>query len=261
MNENDSIKNQVKQQFSQNAEAYVTSSIHAKGEDLSLMLEWARPESSWEVLDIATGGGHVAKSLSSHVKHVIAVDLTVRMLEVARKHLQESGCLNVSYVVSDAESLPFLDKSFDWVTCRIAAHHFPNPEKFVSEVSRVLRPGGYFIFIDNVSPKDHKLATFINTVEKLRDPSHVWCYSVEKWQEWFHESGLKESQSRLRMKTFEFPNWVRRTAESDNQIQQVHSYLLESSAEEKEAFSVEVSNGEVATFQTEEWMCLLQMIE
>ncbi|NEU31006.1 class I SAM-dependent methyltransferase [bacterium LRH843] len=62
-----------------------------------------------------------------------------------------------------------------------AAHHFPNPARFIAEVARVLTPNGKFILIDNVVPDDKQLAAFINTFEKLRDDSHVRCLSMNEW--------------------------------------------------------------------------------
>lgn len=118
------IKETVKDQFARNAEKYVTSETHAKGDDLALMVEWMQPKGDWTVLDIATGGGHVTKHLSPHVAHIFATDLTREMLATAQRHLSRT-CENVWYMVADAEELPFLDQTFDVVTCRIAAHHFP----------------------------------------------------------------------------------------------------------------------------------------
>ncbi len=107
----------------------------------------------------------------------VVTDLTKEMLENTKKHLKDFE--NLTYILADAEALPFLDQSFDVVTCRIAPHHFPNPDKFIEEVARVLAPDGTFILIDNVVPDDRKLATFMNMFEKLRDDSHVRVLIVE----------------------------------------------------------------------------------
>jgi ubiquinone/menaquinone biosynthesis C-methylase UbiE len=132
--ENHEIKAIVQEQFARNAEKYVKSESHAKANDLSEMIDWLVPNSSWVALDIATGGGHVTKALSPHVGQVFSTDLTHQMLEAAKRHL-DVACKNVWYVIADSESLPFLDEAFDVVVCRIAPHHFPNPDRFVSEVN------------------------------------------------------------------------------------------------------------------------------
>lgn len=259
MMEDDKLKSIVQNQFGRNAEKYVTSETHAKGDDLSLLVEWLHPKADWVVLDVATGGGHVTKALSPHVGHVFATDLTQQMLATAEKHLSQS-CNNVWYVVADAEALPFLNESFDVVTCRIAAHHFPNPQKFVSEVSRVLKPGGKFLLIDNVAPDNTKLDNFVNTLEKLRDESHVRSHSIPDWRKWLNDSAFVEEESVVRKKQFDFPTWVRRTTKSEQQVQQVEQYILTADQEIQDYFAVALKDDQIASLKIDEWMALFKKI-
>ncbi|KIL35496.1 methylase [Cohnella kolymensis] len=253
------IKKKVKEQFGKNAEKYVASVSHANASDLAALVEWLKPEQSWSVLDVATGGGHVSKALSPHVSHVTSTDLTLQMLSAARKHVSES-CSNVSYVVADAEALPFLNDTFDAAACRIAAHHFPNPAQFVHEVSRILKPGGKFLLIDNVSPEDKSLDRFVNTMEKLRDESHGRCYSVEEWQQWFAQEGLAVRHSELRKKKFDFPVWVRRTAQSEEQVMSVVNHILSADEPTARYFSVEKDAGQIVSIQIDEWMVMAEKV-
>jgi ubiquinone/menaquinone biosynthesis C-methylase UbiE len=253
--EDNTIKDKVKEQFAKNAEKYVTSESHAKGEDLSLLIEWAKPQPNWVVLDIATGGGHTARALSSHAAHIFATDITSQMLTNTARHLKDEYP-NIWYVVADAEDLPFLDDTFDLVTCRIAAHHFPNPDKFIYEVSRTLKPGGTFILIDNVAPEDSRLAEFMNTVEKQRDESHVRCLSIKEWQGLFAAAGLKETNSLNRKKTYNYPTWVKRTAASSVQIKAITNYIANADRDIQGYFSVDANNGHVESLQVDEWMVL-----
>ncbi|MEQ2528075.1 class I SAM-dependent methyltransferase [Robertmurraya yapensis] len=251
----DNIKNKVISQFGKHAEKYVTSEIHAKGTDLHTLVEWLQPQKAELVLDIATGGGHVAKALSPHVSHVFATDLTRDMLANTARHLKKVSD-NVSYIITDAENLPFLDESFDIVTCRIAAHHFPNPQDFIKEVARVLKSNGSFLLIDNVSPKEEHLAQFMNTLEALRDESHSRCLSVEEWQELFSKSNLKEVQSQLRKKTYTFPSWVERTANSQEQINRVNQYIFDANEAIQKYFNISCENAEIQSMQIDEWMVM-----
>jgi ubiquinone/menaquinone biosynthesis C-methylase UbiE len=256
MEENSKVKQRVQEQFSRTAEQYVTSSSHAQGSDLSLMLEWIAPSPDWIALDIATGGGHVARTLSPHVHHVVATDLTPAMLSAAAGHLREKGCRNVTYVVADAENLPFLSESFDLVTCRIAAHHFPNPQLFVRETARVLRPGGHFLLIDNVAPNTQKLSEFMNRFEKMRDNSHMKCASTEEWLKWMREAGFTEVKSRLRKKRYDFPEWVKRAAKSPEQMEEVERFLINADQETAAYFAIETDGKRVVSLQVDEWMIL-----
>lgn len=80
------------------------------------------------------------------------------------------------------------------MTCRIAAHHFADPERFVGEAARVLKPGGLLLLVDNIAPEEPSLAELMNAIERRRDPSHVMAYSVRQWAVWFAEAGLEVQQ-------------------------------------------------------------------
>src|SRR5436305_11892043 len=113
--ENSKIKQLAQDQFGPVAQQYVTSAIHAHGDDLARMIELAQPRGDERLLDIATGGGHTALAFAPHVREVVATDLTPRMLEVAEAFIREQGATNVSFQVADAEALPFAAADFDIV--------------------------------------------------------------------------------------------------------------------------------------------------
>ncbi|GMA52226.1 SAM-dependent methyltransferase [Alicyclobacillus contaminans] len=246
----------VQAQFGPVADRYVTSEGHAKGGDLVELVDWLRPEPGWRVLDVATGGGHVAKALSPHVARVVASDVTKLMLMAARQHLAAAGCDNVDYVLADAEQLPFLDASFDVVTCRIAPHHFLRPDVFVRESHRVLRPQGRLLIIDNVAPPESEAAEYINTIEKMRDPSHVRCASVDEWRLWLNAAGFDIVRERTRRKAFPFTTWVRRMVHEDGLTADLEQYMLQASAAGREYFCVVEKHGHVESFEGDEWMGL-----
>ncbi|WP_449620664.1 class I SAM-dependent methyltransferase [Robertmurraya sp. Marseille-Q9965] len=251
----DNIKNKVINQFGKHAEKYVTSELHAKGTDLLTLIDWLHPQKNELVLDIATGGGHVAKALSPHVDQVFATDLTKEMLTNTARHLRPVSS-NVSYIIADAENLPFLDATFDIITCRIAAHHFPNPLDFIKEVARVLKPNGSFLLIDNVAPKDPYLAEFMNNLEALRDESHSRCLSIEEWRNLFASAHLKEIQSESWKKTYSLPSWVERTANSSEQIARVNQFIYEASEDSQKYFNISYENGEIQSLQIDGWMVM-----
>lgn len=77
-------------------------------------------------------------------KHYTGIDLTPKMIEVARSKRMEG----VELVVGDCENLPFPDNSYDVVICCQSFHHYPNVQDFFNSVYRVLRPGGRLILRD-----------------------------------------------------------------------------------------------------------------
>ena len=214
-------KSLVEQQFGPNAAAYSTSAVHAMGASLPRMVELAAPEKHWVALDVATGAGHTAAAFAPHVARVIAADLTEEMLQEAAKLAASRGLANMETARADAGALPFARASFDLVTCRIAAHHFPDPAAFVAEAARVLKPGGTFALVDNVSPDATTLpgidgtetrvaADTYNAFEKLRDPSHGRALGLGEWLEIITGSGLRVSASELMQKEMEFTPWAER---------------------------------------------------
>jgi len=213
-------KELIQQQFGANAAAYLTSAVHAKGASLARLVELVGPKANWTVLDVATGAGHTAAVFAPHVAQVVASDLTPEMLVQARKLAEEKSLGNMETAIADAEALPFPDTSFDLVTCRIAPHHFPDVGKFVREAHRVLKPGGTFAVVDNVSPdsdttpgysagqlKDAGIA--YNAFEKLRDPSHGRALDTSEWLALIAKAGLALAHKEHAPKSMDFQSWVK----------------------------------------------------
>jgi ubiquinone/menaquinone biosynthesis C-methylase UbiE len=251
-------KKLVQDQFGKAAKEYVHSRTHGDQVALQDFVNMIQPLTSWVCLDIATGGGHVAKAIAPKVSRVVVTDLTRSMLAAAREHLQSEGIHNADYVVADAEDLPFLEGTFDLVTCRIAAHHFPWPGQFVAEAVRVLKPGGILGFVDNVSPDDDSADKFYNTFEKLRDPSHQRALKVAEWERLFGQNGLILTRSSLRRKKLEFRSWMKRMAESEAHAKTVEQYFLEAPTQLQEAFNVVLQNNAVESFTILEWTAIAQ---
>jgi len=231
-------KAQVQDYFSRTAESYVASFSHRAGSDLDRLIEIGEWDSRQQALDIATGGGHTAQAVAPHVAQITVTDLTPRMLEKAREYLLSLGIKNAVFVEADAEQLPFADASFDRVTCRIAAHHFPNVARFVHEVARVLKPGGLFLLIDCMAPSDPELDTFDNRVEKWRDPSHGRSCTVEEWEGFFKQAGLAVEKREFFRKSHEYDDWTKRALVSPEDKAQLARYMLESDERIRDYFEV-----------------------
>lgn len=248
----DSIKNEVQKQFAKNAAKYVTSTRHAKGEDLALLVEFSGADQGMQVLDIATGGGHVANALAPMVQRVVAYDLTDKMLETAAAFIRGNGHHNVAFVQGDAEQLPFEEGAFDLVTCRIAAHHFPNIAAFVKESFRVLKPGGKLLLIDNVGPEEDAFDQFYNEVEKHRDPSHVKVWKKSAWLHQLETTGFRVETMVCFPKPFQFQDWCERAGLAETEQHSLEQKLLQAPAAFRQFFSIVTdASGGVSGFQGE----------
>jgi SAM-dependent methyltransferase len=175
--------------WSDRADAYRMSPIHSEGEDLDLVVEWCEPGPGVTVLDVATGGGHVARRLREAGATVVTVDPAPGM------HADTTAT---------AENLPFADASFDAVACRVAAHHFADVLTAVKEMARVAK--SRVVICDN---------TFVSEAseeaDRVRDPSHVRNYSQAEWHSFFELAGLEVADEQFMHRPLEIQPWLDRT--------------------------------------------------
>ena len=178
-------------QFTQQARPFAELATHSQEDAFRLLLEAAAPQANDEVLDVACGPGLVACFLAPHVRHVTGVDLTPAMLEQARRLQAEKGLHNLSWRLSEAESLPFADGAFSLVVTRYALHHMPSPAACVAEMTRVCRHGGRIVIVD-VYTTSAEQEEHYNRFEKLRDPSHARALRLEELQAMAAGAGMGE---------------------------------------------------------------------
>lgn len=234
-----SIKDAVRRQFGTNAAAYVTSPVHSQGSDLALLPGVAGLTGAEQVLDVATAAGHTALALAPYAAHVTGIDLTHEMLVQARAQAAAKGVTNVAYQEGDAEALPFPGDTFDVVTCRIAAHHFPDVRRFCAEAYRVLKPGGRLVIIDNVVPEAAELDRFINEIDKLRDPSHVRAYRVSEWESLLQAAGFQPTVAQRFGIPLDREDWLARMAPAPAVAAEVRRRFTEASPAAREAFAID----------------------
>lgn len=107
------------------------------------------------ILDLATGTGDFAiESLRLKPQEIVGMDISEGMLEVGREKMKKNGFDNViSMRLGDSENLPFEDNYFDALTVGFGVRNYENLEKGLSEMLRVVRPGGKLIILEFSKPK------------------------------------------------------------------------------------------------------------
>lgn len=247
MNHKD-LKRLNRERYGAAAQNYVASPVHSKGMGLERIVELAQPHAEWRTLDVATGGGHTALAIAPHVAEVVATDFTPAMLTAAESFIREQGVQNITFQEADAEALPFGDASFDLVTCRVAAHHFPDVFAFMQQAARVLKPGGRLIVHDHVAPEDAKVAAYVNAYEKLRDPGHVRILPESEWRGTFLDVDLTIHHVEQFTIQHQVLRWAKRQRCSDETIERLQIMLLRAPDAVKEWMEPEYAGTDYATY-------------
>jgi ubiquinone/menaquinone biosynthesis C-methylase UbiE len=169
------------------ARSYVESDAHRQGEDLEQLVAWAAGAQT--ALDVATGGGHVARRLREEGIDVVTSDPSPGMSPD---------------VICRAEDLPFAEGSFDVVTCRTAAHHFEDVPAAIASMARVA--GEAVLIVDTVNTGEA-----LEEAETLRDPSHVRNYTEQEWRELVESAGLRIDEVVFFEHSFDLTAWLART--------------------------------------------------
>ena len=192
--------------WSERAQAFRESPTHREGPDLDLVVEWCEPGPGVKALDVATGGGHVARRLKeAGCESVVTVDPAPGM---------------GADVVARAEHLPFADGSFDVVVTRIAAHHFQDVRAAVAEMARV--SNRLLVIEDNLFVGDDA-----EEAERLRDPTHVRRYDEDEWKELVTDAGFEVEQVQMFDRRQDFDAWLRRVETPKDDAERVRELLTD----------------------------------
>jgi len=191
--------------WSERAEAYRQSPGHREGADLDLVVEWCEPAEGVKALDVATGGGHVARRLRELGAEVVTLDPSPGMQ---------------ADVLAGAEHIPFDDGAFDVVVTRIAPHHFEDIRAAVAELERV---SNRLVVVEDTlySSEAHEQA------EKLRDPTHVRNYTENEWRDFLTEAGLEVEQVECFEKEHPLEDWLARTGCEGADAERVRELLAD----------------------------------
>ncbi len=232
----------AKRIFAERAAFYTTSTVHTDPSVLARVVGLAAPQPQWTALDIATGTGHTAFALAPHVASVIGIDLTPEMLSEAERLRAERGIGNVVFRPADVHHLPFEDASFDLVTCRRAAHHFSDIALALSEIRRVLRPGGRLVIDDRSVPEDDFVDRWMNQLDWYHDESHVREYRPSEWRQMLTAAGL--AMETVETYTLHRPVSALTDGVSTANAAEIHRILAGLTADQRMAFNLVDVNGQ-----------------
>lgn len=225
----------VQREYDGRAHAYLQSAVHAEGADLAFMAEQVGQRPEAVVLDMGCGGGHVSFRLAPCVAQVVAYDLAPRMLQVVSEEAARRGLSNIVTRQGAAESLPESSASFDVVVTRYSAHHWGDMAAGLRQMHRVLKPGGLALFADLLSPAHPLCDTWLQSMELLRDSTHVRNARMDEWVRMLETTGFAVQQIRTHRLPLAFGAWVARTQTPPVQVAALRA-LQQSASQEVRAY-------------------------
>lgn len=230
-------------QFGASAGNYLTSPVHAAGADLEALVAAAAQRKPRRVLDLGCGAGHVSFALArGGVPQVTAYDPSAAMLAVVEAEAARRGYGTVEIVPGAAERLPFESGRFDWVVSRYSAHHWFDVPAALAECQRVLVSGGRLVVIDAISPEAPLLDTALQTIELLRDASHVRDYRISEWRSMLHSAGFGDVATRRWRLPMQFEAWVARIGTPPARIAALEAVIPQLPAEVRDYFQVQADH-------------------
>jgi len=157
------------------------------GAATEMMLDLAGVQTGSRVLDVAAGTGEATLMAARRVGpmgHVLATDVSASMLSVAAESARKEGLTNIETRVMNAEDLALAADSFDAVICRLALMLFPNPTKALTEMRRVVKPGGKVgVIVHFAVEKNPYVGISFEIVRRLGNirppaPGEPWMYAL-----------------------------------------------------------------------------------
>jgi len=179
------------------------------GDATEIMLDLAGIGPGTRVLDVAAGAGEPAITIAKRVGptgYVLASDISSNILEYAQQAARAQGLTNVETRVLDGEHLELPDASFEVVTSRVGLIYFPNQQQALSEMRRVLKPGGRLAAIVYTTPENNQFFSIPVSVIRRRaqlppplpgQPGPFSLGSPGVLEEAYRRAGFRDIQTRV----------------------------------------------------------------
>jgi hypothetical protein len=117
------------------------------------------------------------------------------------------------------------------------------------------------VIIDTLLPDDPEIATFYQTMEKMRDPTHVRAYNLQEWSQMVVEAGFQVAATKIFNKTHDFPTWAKRAGMNREGVKALTKFFIDAPAKVHDYFQVETFAGEVESYTDEKLLLYATRID
>jgi ubiquinone/menaquinone biosynthesis C-methylase UbiE len=148
-----------------------------------------------KVLDVGCGTGFAVLRLASVLLYgkACGIDISSVMIRQASAKVPSTLRGNVEFLTSSSDQIPYATGTFDHVLCTNSFHHYPDPLRALREMSRVLRPGGQLVILDN-APDLSLYTRAWDYILRIIERGHVRYYSSQELGEMLHRAGFERAQ-------------------------------------------------------------------
>src|SRR5271169_3018758 len=201
----------IRERFTETADAFARTVRRTRSEEAEELAERVTAgladADKLLAIDLACGPGTYTRPLAARVRQAVGADLTPAMVEKARAEAARDGIANIEFVCADIYALPFAGGAAGIVSCGYAFHHMTDPSRALSEMARVLQPGGRLAVTD-IIVREGCDGAFQNSVERVRDPSHTSTQSVANFRALIRNLGLRTVSENLHDNWHDFDVWM-----------------------------------------------------
>ena len=235
----------IQRQFRRQADAYERMASVTDREGLRRLVTLAGTGSTDRVLDVACGPAFLTMEFAGACREAVGIDGTDVFIAHARREARRREIANLRFVLADVERMPLSDGHFDVASCRAAFHHFPDPERVLSEMIRVTKPGARFVIADQVSSEDPAKAEVHNEIERLCDPTHVRALSESELDRLFERCGARVVFKGHAKVGYSVSEWMSHGGPSVEQAREIERRMRDAIDGDAAGLDVRVENGEL----------------
>lgn len=196
--------------FTAQARSFSSSEVANAEEILDIITAMCDADPAERWLEAACGPGIVARRLARQVSRVDGIDVTPAMIDLARSEAAASGADNTWFQVGDTTHIEEPDDTYDGAVTRFSVHHMAVPDRMLTELARVVKPGGRIVVVDHLADHDPDALIWSQQIERLRDPSHWTCLTREGFHALGERAGLSLADEKTISYGLDFEDWLER---------------------------------------------------